>query len=760
MTYSTLHGSEEWYRTLGDVAPGFVWFADTTGHFMYVNRTWELYTGSTLDDLNELGWDRFNHPDEIASVQAAWARAVESRQRFEMEVRYRRHDGEYRWMLARVVPQRDGAGQLQGWVGMSVDIHDLKLTEEALRQREYELNDFFESAAIGMHWVGADGTILRVNQAELDLMGYERHEYVGRNIIDFHVDRTVIDDILKRLVAGEVLHDYPARLRCKDGSVKHVLIDSSGYFESGRFVHTRCFTRDMTLQRGAEEATARLAAIVASSSDAIVGKTLEGIVTSWNTAAERMFGYTGAEMVGQSIFRLIPEGLHESERTLLARVARGEAVKFSATERLRKDGQRIYMDVSVSPIRDVYGRVVGASSIKRDVTDRRVIEERLRQAQRMDSVGQLAGGIAHEANNMMSVVLGCADYVLQRNDLPEPVREDVDQIWRAAKRTAGITQQLLAFSRRQVLQPQVLDLNETVRSLEPILTRSLGETNGLRMHLDPNLVPVRADPGQLEQVLINLTLNARDAMTEGGRLTIETMNVVLDEAYASGKSVESLKPGPYAALVVSDTGHGMDSDTIARIFEPFFTTKGVGQGTGLGLSTVYGIVKQSGGFVWAYSEPGHGTTFKVYFPAVTSPPELAAVRMPIPGAHTDEVVLIAEDEAMVRSIMARTLRDCGYVVLEAGDGREVLERMEAEGGRIDLIVADVVMPGLGGRELSARLAERWPEVPVLFTSGYTGLDVVRRGLLEEGREFLQKPLDPEALARKVREMVDARASKS
>jgi CheY-like chemotaxis protein len=204
----------------------------------------------------------------------------------------------------------------------------------------------------------------------------------------------------------------------------------------------------------------------------------------------------------------------------------------------------------------------------------------------------------------------------------------------------------------------------------------------------------------------------------------------------------------------------MDSDTIARIFEPFFTTKGVGQGTGLGLSTVYGIVKQSGGFVWAYSEPGHGTTFKVYFPAVTSPPELAAVRMPIPGAHTDEVVLIAEDEAMVRSIMARTLRDCGYVVLEAGDGREVLERMEAEGGRIDLIVADVVMPGLGGRELSARLAERWPEVPVLFTSGYTGLDVVRRGLLEEGREFLQKPLDPEALARKVREMVDARASKS
>jgi two-component system cell cycle sensor histidine kinase/response regulator CckA len=888
MTETTLPTGEQWYQALGDVAPGFLWLTDLSGRILYVNRTWEEYTGSSLDEINTGGWAQFNHPDELAEVQERWDRAVKLGQTFEMELRYRRHDGVYRWMLARVSPYRDADGQIQSWVGTSVDIDDLKRTEAALRRQEQELSDFFESATIGLHWMSSDGTILRVNQSELDLLGYRREEYVGHNIVEFHEDREIIDDILERLRTGEVLHDFPARLRCKDGSVKHVLIDSSVYFEDGKFIHTRCFTRDVTVQRGAEETTTRLAAIVASSSDAIIGKTLEGIITSWNAAAERIFGYSQSEIVGQSVFTLIPPELHDTERFLLDRISCGERVEFSETERIRKDGERIYISLSVSPIHDAQGRVIGASSIKRDVTerkraadalaqsqerlslalkaarmgtwqwdlrantltwdegmnqlyglrpgqrvmeyedfiqrvhqddvdfvatmmqralqgggdldyefriilpdgrirwlahqgrlvrdqsgnpiqmtgvcldktDRRQMEERLLQSQRMDSVGQLAGGIAHEANNMMSVVLGCADYVLQRTDLPEAVREDVDQIWRAAKRTAGITQQLLAFSRRQVLQPQVLDLNATVRNLEPILSRTLGETRGLRMHLSPSLGPVRADPGQLEQVLINLTLNARDAMPGGGTVTVETMKVVLDGAYAAGKSVATLRPGEYMALVLSDTGHGMDRTTLGRIFEPFFTTKGVGQGTGLGLSTVYGIVKQSGGFIWVYSEPGLGTTFKVYFPAAATPPPPTGDRTPTPGGLPNETVLVAEDEEMVRSIMARTLRDCGYAVLEAGDGLEALDIVNARAGRISLVVADVVMPGLGGREVAARLADLWPEIPVLFTSGYTGMDVVRRGLLDEGHEFLQKPLAPEALARRVREMVDARATKS
>ena len=882
MTETALRAGQAWYQAVGDFAPGFFWVTDPSGQILYVNRHWKEFTGASLEQINALGWAWFNHPDEVAVVQEKWSRALQLEQPFEMELRYRRHDGTFRWMLARFTPYRGPDNVVQSWVGTSVDIDDLKNIESGFRRREQELSDFFESAAVPLHWVGSDGTILRVNQAELDLLGYRRDEYVGHNIAEFHEDNDVICDILKRLSSGEVLHDYPARLRCRDGSVRQVLIDSSVYFHQGEFVHTRCFTRDVTVQRRAEEATARLAAIVASSEEAIIGKTLEGMVTSWNAASERIFGYSEAEMVGQSIFRLIPEELHDAERTLLGRVSRGEPVEFSEVERIRKDGRRIYISVSVSPIRDGQGRVVGAASIKRDVTerkeaaealarsqerlhlalkaarmgtwqwdvatntltwdeslhqlygvvpgavtqydhflqrvhnddrtfvvasiqqaieggggldyefrivrpngevrwladqgrsvrddagkllymsgvclditDRRVMEERLRQSQRMDAVGQLAGGIAHEANNMMSVVLGCADYVLQRTDLPPAVRDDVDQIWRAATRTAGITQQLLAFSRRQVLQPQVLDLNATVAELGSILSRTLGETRNLRMHLSPALGPVRTDPGQLEQVLINLILNARDAMPEGGELTIETTEALLDQAYATNKGVATLRTGKYAVLVVSDTGHGMDRATLGQIFEPFFTTKGVGQGTGLGLSTVYGIVKQSGGFVWVYSEPGMGSTFKVYLPVAVGVADLTDVREPTPGALADEVVLVAEDEEMVRSIMARSLRDCGYKVLEAANGREALELVEAHGGRISLIVADVVMPGVGGRELASYLGERWPHVPILFTSGYTGLDVVRRGLLDKGMEFLQKPLAPEVLARKVREMVDA-----
>ncbi len=644
--------------------------------------------------------------------------------------------------------------------------------------------------------------------------------------------------------------------------------------------------KDVTARYESERATILLASIVTSSADAIVSKTLDGVVTSWNAAAERIFGYTEEEMVGQPIFRLIPEELHAAERDVLERIGRGERAEVADVERITKHGSRIHISLTVSPVRDGSGRIVGASSIKRDITERKrtaeelarreeryralvtataaivwtadaggafstpqaswqqytgqqwtehagmgwldalhpddresvhaawqracqgrtpfeaygrlwseahqayrhfiaraapvraadgslrewvgtvadaeehwIAEERLRQAERMESVGRLAGGIAHEANNQMTVVLGAAEFLLRRLR-DETAREDVEHIRRAAHRTAAITQQLLAYSRRQLLQPQVLDVNDVVTALAPVLERALGETCRVVLRLAPGLGPVKADPGQLDQVLLNLAFNARDAMAGGGTLAVETDNVLLDESYVLGKQVQSLVPGTYAMLMVSDTGRGMDEATLRHVFEPFFTTKGVGEGSGLGLSTVYGIVKQSGGFVWVYSEPGHGTAIKIYLPLVRSA-DARPADPPRPAAHGGtELILVAEDQPSVRSIIGRALRESGYAVLEAGDGAEALAIAERAARPPQLVIADVVMPTMGGKELSERLLRRWPDLPVLFISGYTGLDAVSRGMVEDDDGFMQKPLEPGTLVRTVREMLDAARSRT
>jgi CheY-like chemotaxis protein len=373
----------------------------------------------------------------------------------------------------------------------------------------------------------------------------------------------------------------------------------------------------------------------------------------------------------------------------------------------------------------------------------------------MESVGRLAGGVAHEANNQMTVILGAAEF-LGRALPDDAARADLDHIRRAARRTAALTQQLLAFSRRQVLQPELVDLNSVVTTIEPILERALGELSRVELRLADDLGRVRADPGQLDQVLLNLALNARDAMPDGGTLTIETASVNVDEQQIVTKDLEPVAPGTYAALVVTDTGIGMDRETLSHLFEPFFTTKSVGEGTGLGLATVYGIVKQSGGFISVQSEPGHGASFRIYLPLVVVEGSAARAAVSSMSGGGTESVLVAEDEPAVRAIIARSLREYGYNVVEARDGTHALHLAESAPAPPDLVIADVVMPGLGGKPLAVSLQARWPGIPVLFISGYPGLDAVRRGLMDEGAEFMQKPLEPEAVAKKVRQILDAR----
>jgi PAS domain S-box-containing protein len=420
--------------------------------------------------------------------------------------------------------------------------------------------------------------------------------------------------------------------------------------------------------------------------------------------------------------------------------------------------QKRIFESHVRPLRGTDGEIIGVIGVALDITDRKQLADQLRQSQKLQAVGELAGGVAHDFNNLLMVVKGHAEMLLDRlpaasADRQSPARQNVEQIQQAAERAAALTRQLLAFSRMQVLQPRVLDLNEVVAGMIQMVSRVIGANIELAFLPGANLGRVKADPSQIEQVALNLVVNARDAMPDGGRLTIETSNVHLDRDYATEHAV--VDPGHYVMLTVSDTGIGMDAATQARIFEPFFTTKSQGRGTGLGLATVYGVVKQSGGYVWVYSEVGHGTTFKVYLPMVQAPAEKKAPEKPASGHEPgSETILFVEDEQSVRELVTEYLAARGYQVLDAADGMQALEIAAAHKGKIQLLITDVVMPRLSGRELASRLAATRPDLKVLYISGYTDDSIFRHGVLQGGMAFLQKPFNLKALATKIREILE------
>jgi two-component system cell cycle sensor histidine kinase/response regulator CckA len=380
-------------------------------------------------------------------------------------------------------------------------------------------------------------------------------------------------------------------------------------------------------------------------------------------------------------------------------------------------------------------------------------EEQLRQSQKMEAVGRLAGGIAHDFNNLLSIILSYSTMLGADLESDDPVREDLEEIQRAGERAATLTRQLLAFSRQQVLAPKIVDLNVVIAAMHKMLGRVIGEDVDFRSVTPPGLGNVKVDPGQIEQVIMNLVVNARDAMPKGGKLTVETANVSLDEPYAAEHA--GVRPGPHVMLAVSDTGVGMDRATQARIFEPFFTTKETGKGTGLGLSTVFGIVKQSGGHIWVYSEVGRGTTFKIYLPQAEGEATVAGKSGSAMSLRGSETILLVEDEEQLRKLARGILKKNGYHVLDAKDAADALAVRDRFSGRIDLLLTDVVMPGMSGRELAERFVVAHPQIRVLFMSGYTADTVVHHGVLDAGIAYLQKPLTPETLTRKVRQVLDS-----
>ncbi len=482
----------------------------------------------------------------------------------------------------------------------------------------------------------------------------------------------------------------------------------------------------------------------------------------FNRAGEELLGIPREGLIGKSDHDFFPpeqaEFFISKDREVLA----SRTVLDIPEEPIDTPVGRRWLHTRKIPLLSEAGTPAYLVGISMDITERREAqlrtekalaetEEQLRHSQKLEAIGRLAGGVAHDFNNLLSLVLSHSEMALLELSHADPLRTDLEQIRDAGLRAAELTRQLLAFSRQQVLQPRVIDLNVTLRGLERMLRRLLGEDIELALSTAADLRPVKADPTQVEQVVMNLVVNARDAMPTGGKLTIETANVELDEEYAA-QHVGAVT-GPYAMIAVSDNGTGMDRETLAKIFEPFFTTKEKGRGTGLGLSTVFGIVKQSGGTIWVYSEPGRGTTFKVYLPLTDEKPAERAPSAPA-QARGRETVLLVEDDDRVRAVAVEILRRSGYRVFESRSPADAIELAEGLGGRLDLLVADVVMPEMGGRQLAEKVRALVPSARVLFMSGYTDDAVVRHGVLESDMEFLQKPITPESLARKVRDVLD------
>ena len=510
---------------------------------------------------------------------------------------------------------------------------------------------------------------------------------------------------------------------------------------------------DVTDRRRVEAERVRLAAAVDQIADSIMITALDGEIVYVNPAFEHVTGYSRSEVIGRAP-SFLKSGRHDAAfyRAMWETLERGEVWSGPIVNR-RKDGTLYDAEVVISPVRDAAGRITHYVEVGRDVTHERELEAQLRQAQKMEAVGQLAGGIAHDFNNLINVISGFGQLTLA--DLPDDDRHrnDLMEVVAAADRAAKLTRQILAFSRRQVLEPHVLDLNEVVATIIPMLRGLVGEHVELVTLPAPDLWAVRADRGQIEQVIVNLAVNARDAMPDGGKLTVETANVLIDASYVH--SHVEMTPGAYVLLAVSDTGIGIDEATQVRLFEPFFTTKEHGKGTGLGLATTYGIVKQSGGFIWVYSELGRGSSFKVYLPRVaeTAEPFVLAARSVTDDAGS-ETLLVVEDDEAGRTYARRVLEARGYRVLVAGNGDKALAAAAAHEGSIDLLVTDVIMPGMSGATLAERLVASRPGLRVLFASGYTENTIVRHGILETDVAFLAKPYSPDALARKVREVLD------
>jgi two-component system cell cycle sensor histidine kinase/response regulator CckA len=612
----------------------------------------------------------------------------------------------------------------------------------------------------GIFMLDPAGNVSSWNPGAEKSKGYKAEEIIGKHVSCFYP----ADDVaagkpqlgLQSALDEGRFEEEGLRVR-KDGSAFWAIVTITNIHDSfGQHIGFANVTRDITERKQAEE--------MLQLRDRAIASFMQGVVITDPTQPDnpivyvnegflRMSGYDREDVIGKNCrFLQGPKTAPEALAQVRSALREGRACLLELLN-YRKDGTPFWNALSISPLYDAADKLTHFVGVQTDISPFKKLEQQFQQAQKMEAIGQLAGGVAHDFNNLLTIIFGHSELLLLLLTADDPNRDAIKAISDAAARGAGLTRQLLSFSCRAALETKVLDLNKVVKETENLLRRMIGEDIVLTAVLDPNISRIKADPGQVGQILMNLAVNARDAMPQGGKLTIETSDVELDDAYAAHHS--DCTTGRYVMLSVSDTGCGMTPEVQARAFEPFFTTKGPGKGTGLGLATVYGIVKQSGGSINLSSESGHGASFKIYFPVAI---EQLHPTPRVQGAATTtsgtETILVVEDEDAVRAIARFALQTQGYTVLQAESGKKALEVIDKHPGRIDLLMTDVVMPGMSGRELAETLSVRYPSLKVLYASGYTDDSVIRHGILQKEVAFLQKPYTPLSLAKKVREVLD------
>lgn len=752
-----LRKSHEKYEELVNTIEGIVWEADpSTFQFTFVSKQAERFLGYPCSQwlAEEAFWKNHLHSDDLWVV-AECQKAVAEKRSHEMEYRMIAADGRVVWLrdIGTVVAVDDRVVRLQG---VMTDITARKRTEREMLAQQCIFEGFFQGSPLAIAVCKKDGYALNANQTFLEWFGFSLEELRQQPMESLIVPEDLANEaraLASKILDGEMILQETVRKR-KGGSLIDVSIAAYPVIIDDEVAGVYAVFTDISQRKAAEREIHQLSTALEQTADSVLITNRDGVIEYVNAAFEKTTGYSKAEAVGKTP-RILKSGAQDAEfyRNLWGVILSGEVYRNVLINR-RKDGKLYHEEKTITPLRDAAGGITHFISSGRDISERHQHELELRQAAKMEAVGRLAGGVAHDFNNLMTAVLGYADFLLEGLDPESPLRSDAEEIKNAGSRAVVLTRQLLTFSRRESICAEIVDLNALVHDISKMLRRLIGEDIELKSALAPEACFVKADPGLIEQVIMNLSVNARDAMPKGGTLSVSTA-IVSRMAYKADGSEDGDPAASSIMLKVSDTGCGMDAETKSHIFEPFFTTKEVGKGTGLGLSIVYRIVCQSGGSIEVESEPGRGTTFRIYLPHCAAEAESIRAETVSAESHRGfETVMVVEDESGVRSLVCEILRREGYRVLQAGTPADALRLSQECAEPIHLLLTDIVMPRMSGLDLAREIQKQRPAIKVLYMSGYTADTTAHHGVSEAEIPLLRKPFTSDVLTKKVREALD------